>query len=253
MRAVPDGVSLTGAGLVAAVVLGIYLVLGQPVVGAWNTRRFAAESASRHLSARSARLARYHRTLTLEWTLVLLALIAVLIGGVGLGDLGVRLPAVDSAALPYTAAGSACLLLSAGGLLSLRRRVLSAQVPVRGPQRVVELMPRGAPERRTFTALALTAGICEEFLYRGFLVLVVAALVPGVAPWRVLVICAVTFGLAHAYQGPAGILATLVVGGCLAVLYLGTGSLLLPVLFHILIDLRILLLPAADLVPEHVG
>jgi membrane protease YdiL (CAAX protease family) len=36
---------------------------------------------------------------------------------------------------------------------------------------------------------------------------------------------------------------TAVVGGCLAVLYLGTGSLLLPIAFHLLIDLRVLMVP----------
>jgi membrane protease YdiL (CAAX protease family) len=38
-------------------------------------------------------------------------------------------------------------------------------------------------------------------------------------------------------------LVTGVLGGCLAVLYLGTGSLLLPVAFHALVDLRVLVLP----------
>jgi hypothetical protein len=37
-------------------------------------------------------------------------------------------------------------------------------------------------------------------------------------------------------------LCTAVLGGCLAVLYLGSASLLLPVLHHLLVDLRILVL-----------
>lgn len=233
-----DGVGLHGAALVVSVLLAVYLLAGQPVVGAWNTRRFHADLAAR----RPARLARYHRTLTLEWTLVLLALVAVALGRVGFAEVGVSLPSVSGGALPFTIAGSVCLLLSALGLLGLRRRTRAAEVPVRGPERVLELLPRGRVERRTFVALAVTAGVCEEFLYRGFGLMVVAALIPDIAAWRALVIAAVAFGLAHAYQGPAGMLATVVVGGALSVLYLGTGSLLLPVLFHALVDLRALLL-----------
>jgi membrane protease YdiL (CAAX protease family) len=58
---------------------------------------------------------------------------------------------------------------------------------------------------------------------------------------------AVAFGLAHAYQGIAGIVTTGVLGGVMAGLYLGTGSLLLPVLLHTLIDLRFLLVPTSAL------
>ena len=57
-------------------------------------------------------------------------------------------------------------------------------------------------------------------------------------------VAAVAFGLAHAYQGGVGILTTGVLGGIMAALYLETGSLLLPVLLHAVIDLRFLLVPA---------
>jgi membrane protease YdiL (CAAX protease family) len=41
----------------------------------------------------------------------------------------------------------------------------------------------------------------------------------------------------------AGVLTTGVLGAVLAALYLGTGSLLLPVVLHALVDLRFLLVP----------
>ena len=49
------------------------------------------------------------------------------------------------------------------------------------------------------------------------------------------------FGLAHWYQGRLGMLATGVLGAVLTQLYLTTGSLLLPMVLHVLIDLRLLL------------
>ena len=61
------------------------------------------------------------------------------------------------------------------------------------------------------------------------------------------------FGLAHWYQGRLGVLATGAVGAFLTQLYLTTGSLLLPMLLHVLIDLRLALSrPAPSEVPVDV-
>jgi membrane protease YdiL (CAAX protease family) len=45
------------------------------------------------------------------------------------------------------------------------------------------------------------------------------------------------FGLGHAYQGAAGIVKTGIVGLLMAGAYVGTGSLLAPMLLHVVIDL----------------
>jgi uncharacterized protein len=85
--------------------------------------------------------------------------------------------------------------------------------------------------------------VCEEWLYRGFFLAVVSAPAGGLPTVLLVVVAAVAFGLAHAYQGPAGIVATGLLGGVMAAVYLQTGSLLLPVLLHAVIDLRFLLVP----------
>ena len=106
-------------------------------------------------------------------------------------------------------------------------------------------LPFTPRERAWFAIVSLTAGICEETLYRGFLYhyfrdawhwgLVLAV-----------VASSVVFGLAHGYQGLTGILATGAIGGLMAALYLGTGSLLVPMVFHAVLDLRILVFPIPD-------
>ena len=106
------------------------------------------------------------------------------------------------------------------------------------------MLPRTAGERRLFTVVGVTAGVCEEWLYRGFFLAVVAAVAGGLPDAVLVAVAAVAFGLAHAYQGPAGVVTTGVLGGVMAALYLSTGSLLLPVLLHAAIDLRFLLVPA---------
>jgi membrane protease YdiL (CAAX protease family) len=69
-----------------------------------------------------------------------------------------------------------------------------------GDQRAVQfLLPQGAQEMALWVALSVTAGICEEALYRGYLQRQFMALTKNV-PAGIL-LSAVAFGLAHSYQG----------------------------------------------------
>ena len=103
------------------------------------------------------------------------------------------------------------------------------------------LLPQGPVERLTFAAVALTAGICEEILYRGFLLHVFHADLHLPVLWAAGVAVA-AFGIAHSYQGAKGILATTVLGAVFMGLYLLTRTLIPCMLLHTLIDLRPLLL-----------
>ena len=234
MQIVAGDVRLQGLGLVLGVALACYLVGGQPFVGALNARRFRATDDPH------ARLARYYRTITLEWVLCALALLVVLVSPrLGLADLGIQGPRWSA----YSIVGLCGLRLSVIGLVILRNRMLTGQPRVSGPGAVLELLPRTPTERRVFAAVAVSAGICEELLYRGFALAVLAAIAPSIGPLWTVLIGAVAFGVAHAYQRVVGVVVTAILGACLAVLYLGTGSLLLPVAFHALVDLRVLVLP----------
>jgi membrane protease YdiL (CAAX protease family) len=50
------------------------------------------------------------------------------------------------------------------------------------------------------------------------------------------------FGLLHVYQGVAGVIGSLLIGTLLMAVFLSTGSILLAVTLHALIDLRSLVL-----------
>jgi membrane protease YdiL (CAAX protease family) len=242
---VAENVTLAGAVAVFAVLLAGYLVLGQPIVGGWSQRRFR-RTLSRNPRAR---LLRYRRTTLLEWSAVGVALLLVAVApGLDLADIGVRWPRLAGGGAPYTAVGTLGLVLSVVLLVMLRRRVEEG-VEVAAPGEVVALLPRTVRERRSFAALAVTAGVCEETLYRGVLLAVAGALRPEPGSAKLVLFSALAFGLAHNYQGGAGVVVTAVLGGCLTVLYLGSGSLLLPVLYHVLVDMRVLVL-AADR-PQH--
>ena len=69
-----------------------------------------------------------------------------------------------------------------------------------------------------------------------------AALSVGWSINAVLWWCAVVFGLQHIYQGLGAVVFTGSIGFLLGWLYVTTGSLLIPVVVHVLIDLRALVL-----------
>ena len=100
---------------------------------------------------------------------------------------------------------------------------------------VADLLPRTDEETRAFRALAFTAGTCEEILYRGFLLVYLAFFLGA---WPAVLVGGVTFGVAHAYQGAAGVVKTGIVGTLAGALLVGTGSLLWPMLLHTAIDLH---------------
>ncbi len=252
MNGLPDSLADFGPAALAAVVVACYLVLGEPLVGHVLHRRFEG----RLRSDPGARRSFYGRLLILEWGLALLALIIWLSApGVDAGQVGLRWPQN----WPGPVAGLVVALVLVFVVVSTRALRSGALLEVRDPaarrpgegrhaeppgHATLALLPRTAGERRLFTVVGLTAGVCEEWLYRGFFIAVVAALAGGLPTGVLVLVAAVAFGLAHAYQGPAGIVTTGVLGGVMAAVYLQTGSLLLPVLLHAIIDLRFLLVPA---------
>jgi membrane protease YdiL (CAAX protease family) len=259
MAGLPGSVADFGPAALAAVVVAGYLVVGEPVVGHVLHRRFEG----RLRTDPGARRSFYCRLLVLEWGLALLALIVWLSSpAVDAGAVGLRWPE----RWPGPLTGAVVLLVLLFVVASTRAlrsgALLDAAVPARRPGHSppthgrhaeppgaanLALLPRTAGERRLFTLVGLTAGVCEEWLYRGFFLAVVAALAGGLPAVVLVLVAAVAFGLAHAYQGRVGVVTTGVLGGVMAAVYLDTGSLLLPVLLHALIDLRFLLVPARAL------
>ena len=246
MQVIATGAHLGGGWLALGLVLAAYLIIGQPLVGSWSQQRLRRTRAD----PRSL-LRRYRRTAALEWALV--AVSAVLVAGApGLtaADVGLRWPRLAGGAAPYTVAGAVGLAGSLALLAGLRYRI-DRGAEVVAPAEVLALIPRTTAERRAFASVSITAGVCEEVLYRGLLLAVAVAVWPDIPAVRLVLLSGIAFGLAHAYQGVPGMLTTAVLGASLAVLYVGSGSLLLPVLYHVLVDLRVLVLAVGRRRPRH--
>jgi membrane protease YdiL (CAAX protease family) len=99
---------------------------------------------------------------------------------------------------------------------------------------IAPLMPRNAAETVHTAVLSINAGLSEELFFRLLLPLLFT-LVFGNA--IVAFACAaVVFGLAHIYQGWAGVLGTAIVGFVLTVVYLATKDIWIAVAVHACID-----------------
>jgi uncharacterized protein len=250
----PGSLADWGPAALSAVAVAGYLVVGEPFVGHVLHRRFEG----RLRTDDGARRSFYGRLLVLEWGLAALVLVVWLSApGVDAAAVGLRWPrswpgpvAVAATVLVLGFVVVSTRALRSGGLA---RAAAEPRRPGQGRHAepavhaTLALLPRTTAERRLFTLVGVTAGVCEEWLYRGFLLAVVAAIGGGLPTPALVAIGALAFGLAHAYQGVAGIVTTGVLGGVMAGLYLGTGSLLLPVVLHALIDLRFLLVSTSAL------
>jgi len=135
--------------------------------------------------------------------------------------------------------GAALAIAAIVLLLMQIRQVASADIDelheLRGQLGRLEIIfPRNANELGRFYGLAVTAGIVEEVLWRGFMIWYFSQYLPL---WAAVSISTIGFGLAHAYQGIANLPKITVVGAAFAGLFLLSGSLWLPMVLHAAVDM----------------
>jgi membrane protease YdiL (CAAX protease family) len=154
------------------------------------------------------RLSLYYSTMAFQWVLAAIVAWRAWARHYGAAELGllIRNPA-------KIAAGSAIgtVLFVAFQWMNLRR-IGRLKCETRGFLQTLadKILPRTWVETIPYLALAVSAGICEEFIYRGF---VMAALRrAGLGSWAIVVISAILFGLAHLYQGRGGLVSTTAIG-----------------------------------------
>jgi hypothetical protein len=204
------------------------IVLVIPAYSYFNRRRLEEEGVKDRRSI-------YVRSMIVLWLLATITVYAWWRQGRALVALGFFLEPGAVA----TTAGAACLM--ALGAIMMRIRTTARLSPAKaavlrdGIGGSAPILPRTKRELVWFCGLSISAGICEEVLYRGYFFAVAA---PFVTVWGALAASSIAFGLAHIYQGIRGILLTAAVGLFLGGFYLATGSIVWPIVLHILIDLN---------------
>lgn len=171
----------------------------------------------------------YVVTVLTEWLVSFLVLAVWLFNDRPFSALGLSLPMNIRFAIVSAIVLTACLLLIGQWIHIVRMNGVfpdSLKAQIRGFGGILPETPR---ERRLFVLLSLTAGICEEFLYRGFVIWYFSQSIHTIVAG---LLSAFVFAIAHGYQGPTSIWKTGVFGAALAALYLISGSLIGPMLLH---------------------
>ena len=212
--------------------LALVLVVLFPVRAATFGFRRLLRSPPEQLPAMRRRV--YREAIAIQWSLVAVVVALWLWFGREWSGLGL---------IPHLTPGLIGTIVGAAIVIVMIWRQRAAALEdeetlarLRQRMRHLEVMlPHAPDEMRGFSALSITAGICEELLFRGYLIWYFVhwlGLIPAA------IVSSVLFGVGHLYQGVRGMLVTALFGAFLAAIYLVTGSLLMPMILHAAMDLH---------------
>ena len=211
---------MTLAGLI--IYLGVLPIFG--VVTAQNMRRLLLSDTP------PSRPSLYVNALVTQWGIVFAILLAMRASGAPLAPIGLSV----TVSLTFWA-GLICVAVLYAALLVVRARAeasssFRAWLLRQTPPIVRRVAPATPSDLRLFAPVALTAGVCEEILFRG----IPFHLLSDLPPPLVIAITAVSFGTLHLYQGRTGVIVTTVGGILFGCLYWASNALLPVMILHAL-------------------
>lgn len=172
----------------------VHTILVLAILGGWA---FIGRIMADHMRVTTTphRVRSYVITLLFEWFVFMFVVAGVRRSGASLSIiLGDRWRSVRQVLRDIGIA--AAFWVVSGGLLLVLGRLLRVAALQKNMDFV---LPHGGPEITVWVALSVTAGICEETIFRGYLQRQFIALTKSV-PAGIL-LSAAAFGAAHAYQG----------------------------------------------------
>jgi membrane protease YdiL (CAAX protease family) len=209
----------------------IFFVLA--VILPWRGRVKMKKLLSQPQMGTMERLTLYGSTIAFQWFMAAVVAWRAWTHGYTAGQLGLAMPG-RGRLLIVSIVGA--MTIGIFQWLNLRR---AGKIPIekRGPLVAIaqRIFPQTTVELLPYLALAITAGICEEFLYRGFTMAVLARV--GFPAWAVVSVSSVMFGLAHVYQGRGGLVGTLLVGTVLGMARIAYDSLVPVIFWHSALDM----------------
>jgi membrane protease YdiL (CAAX protease family) len=209
------------------------LVLGFAVAWpAWALRSHRAYRERVRAGVVGARLAGYAHAAITQWLLASLAVGLWIHASRDWSEIGLAVPA---GLRPWAALAVAGAL---GGLMLAQSAAVEGRPETHGQVRaavapMAELLPADRSDLHGFVALSITAGVCEEVLFRGLLPWYLAQ---ALGPWGGQALALAAFGAAHAYLGATAVVRAVLAGLVAAALYVWSGSLLPSMLLHALVD-----------------
>jgi membrane protease YdiL (CAAX protease family) len=167
--------------------------------------------AGGHSEQAQSRLPGYILTMLMEWLIVAFIAWGPRCRGASLRALAGKIP------LGWRSIGrdlwlAAAYLLAANIVLAILGHILKHFGPASDNAALKNLLPHTILENAAFLLLALTAGFCEEMIFRGYLQHQLTAWTRNAAAG--IALQGILFGVAHAYQGSI-MMIVIVVYGCM--------------------------------------
>nr|MBN2278396.1 CPBP family intramembrane metalloprotease [candidate division Zixibacteria bacterium] len=137
----------------------------------------------------------------------------------------------------------AIAFLLVANLLMAVIALLFSLINIEIPGELGLILPTDSTERIFWVILSLTAAICEETVFRGYL-LTRLKIFAGTRGWVLpIILSSLSFGAGHTYQGIGGFVLMSIYGSFFALLYIRTGSIWPAIIAHFFQDFSALFYP----------
>jgi len=169
----------------------------------------------------NARLLFYRTQVLWEWSWVIILIVILIPIQNPLTWLGLTMPSTVGWII------LAALVIGIGLSIVLLRQNPRALANMQSSLEATSIpLPVSNAERKWFIAAAITAGVCEELLYRGFLIRYAMITFPGLDFLLISILSGIIYGISRVYQGMKGILQTSMMGFSFAIVYFLSGNLI---------------------------
>jgi len=221
-----------GLSLVDIVMLAI-IVIGLPLEGLLTVKNTRARLRS---GAPGVRVKHYTSTIMLLWGISLPILVMWAVSERGWDALGFK---IQTGMMPLIGWVLAALMTA---FFIYQFVLVSASAKVRQQFRdgllkddvMAGFMPNTADERHLFNLLAITAGITEEIIFRGYLIWAFSLFLPL---WAAALASLLVFTILHSYQGAKNLPAIFVVSALVTLIFVLSGSIWPAIAVHVFVDI----------------
>jgi len=182
---------------------------------------------------RKLKLNNYKTTLFLQWGMLILVLLNLLYQKQPFSLIGLTLDLNT-----FFLTGMALILVGVPILFFTQLKVTtdSGQNIAEKIGETFTFLPANKKEYNWFLGLSVTAGVCEEILFRGFLFMILTGFMHYIPA---IIVLNIAFGLLHVWSTPNNMLSAFFLGLLFSVVYMLTGSLILSILIHIVVDVYV--------------
>ena len=148
-----------------------------------------------------------------------------------LSEMGFRAPIVDTLVIALTALFVVAYIIET--YTEINREGNEEEI-----KKSAAFLPQNSQEYFYFVLLSFSAGICEEIVYRGFLVNYIMTIIDDrVIGFNMAVIFpAVIFGVVHMYQGMKSVLKIGIMSLLFSTIFIFSQSLLIVIILHTAVD-----------------